>query len=487
MGRACEDAGVRGPFAGIVLVLFVGCSPTIPNAPGFDANVLRDGATRTDGALASSDSGFVRPDAPALPSADLDVTLLYRGPEATTDLDVGAALGRLDVVFSIDATGSYGGEIDELQSELNDIVIPGLRAEVDDVAFAVARFEDVPFSPFGAPTDRMYTLFTGITTDYGRVASAVAQLDMPLGDGGDEPEAGIEALYQIARGTGLNVRGTTLATSWSGSAASGGGTAPGVGFRSGSFRVVVHASDAPSHDASDYGTTVPGSHGRAETLDALASDHIRVIGIASSARARPDLESFARATGAVVPAVSGQCATGVSGARRSADPDGMCPLVYDIDPTGLGLSSAVVHAIGSVTDALTYAQVWGESQGDRLGFVQSIEATSATPPPGGTAPTTDDLHPSGDGVLDTFVGVRSGTSVTFRAHLANTTVAPADYDQVFRVTITILGDGLELVERTIRITVPRGRLDAGRVQPDAGTDADTNDAGTNDADTNDAG
>lgn len=471
LGHSCEDAAV-GRTRAALLLLLAGCAPSVPNAPSFDGNVRRDAIAIADGAIPSGDGGYVRPDAPALPPADLDVTLPYHGAEATTDLDVSAALGRLDVVFSIDATGSYGGEIDQLQSELVDVVVPGLRAEVTDVAFAVARFEDAPLMPFGNANDHMYTLFTGVTTDVTRVAYAVAQLDMPLGDGGDEPEAGIEALFQIARGTGLVVRGATLAVPWAGTAASGGGTAPGVGFRAGAFRVVVHATDAPSHDASDYGDTVAGAHSRSETLAALRSEQIRVIGIASSARARPDLESFARTTGAVAPAASGECATGVNGTPRPADPDGTCPLVFDIASSGSGLSTAIVSAIGDVTDALTYDAVWGAADDDRLGFVQSIEATMATPPSGGTAPTRADLHPSGDGVLDTFVDVRSGTSVVFRAHLQNLSVEPADYDQVFRVTIVILGDGLELVRRTIRITVPRGRLDAGIARPDAFVDMD---------------
>lgn len=458
-------------FALVVAVTLSGCTGGVPSAPSIDANVHRDAVAIADGALPSSDSGYVRPDAAVLPPADLSVVLPYGGPEVTTDLDASAALGRLDVVFSIDATGSYSGEIDSLQSELEGTVVPGLVDQVEDVAFAVARFEDVPFMPYGDGGDHMYTLFTGVTTDVTRVAGAVAQLDMPLGNGGDEPEAGIEALWQIARGTGLTAHGVELAAPWSGTAAPGGGTAPGVGFRSGSFRVIVHATDAPSHDSSDYGTDVPGSHSRAETLTALASDHVRVIGIASSPRARPDLEAFARATGATVPASAGRCATGTNGALRDADPDGTCPLVFDIDGTGAGLSRAVITAIGDVTDALTYAAVWGETTDDRLGFVQAIEATRATPASGGTAPTSADLHPSGDGIVDTFLDVRSGTTVEFRAHLANRTIEPADYDQVFRVTIVLLGDGVELVTRTIRITVPRGRLDAGVTQPDTGTAA----------------
>lgn len=493
MGSACEDGLVARTSTVHLSSLFASsllaagttlgaCVAPVPTAPVADSgNVRPDAIAIADGAIPSVDSGYMRPDAPSLPPADLDVTLPYEGPEATADLDVSAALGRLDVVFSIDATGSYGGEIDELQAQLTEIVIPGLVAAVPDVGFAVARFEEVPFAPFGRTTDHMYTLFTGVTTNTTRVAGAVAQLDMPLGDGGDEPEAGFESLYQIARGTGLSVRGTILAAPWAGTAAPGGGVAPGVGFRTGAFRVVVHATDAPSHDSSDYGASVPGSHSRAETLAALTSEQIRVIGIASSPRARPDLESIARATGAISPAVSGQCATGVSGARRAADPDGTCPLVYDIDSSGLGLSSAVVRAIGSVTNALTYDMVWGETDDDRLGFVQSIEATTATPPMGGTAPTKADLHPSGDGVLDTFEGVRSGTTLAFRAHLANRSVEPADYDQVFRVTIVVRGDGLELVRRTIRITVPRGRLDAGTTRPDAGAMDASIDSGSIDA------
>ena len=463
-----------------VLSCALGCGSPIPNAPDLDGNVRRDAQAFTDSA--SVDTGYERPDALSLPPADLEVMLPYLGPEVTTDLAVSAALGRLDVVFSIDATGSYGGEIDELQSELETTVIHGLSAEVSDVAYGVARFEDAPLAPFGVPTDHMYTLMTGVTTNLDRVGAAVAELDQPLGNGGDEPEAGIECLYQIARGTGLVVDGVTLAAPWPGTAAPGGGTAPGVGFRAGAFRVVVHATDAPSHDSSDYGSVVPGSHSRADTLAALVAGQIRVIGIASSTRARPDLESFARATGAIAPSVGGQCATGIRGGLRAADPDGTCPLVFDIDESGAGLSSTVVAAIGDVTDALTYDQVWGEAQGDRLGFVTSIEATTATPPPGGTPPTKEDLHPSGDGVLDTFGAVRSGTSVSFRAHLANTTVEPADYDQSFLITIAILGDGLDLEHRTIRVTVPRGRLDAGRAPIDAGTDAPAIDSSIDAAD-----
>ena len=90
------------------------------------------------------------------------------------------------------------------------------------------------------------------------------------------------------------------------------------------------------------------------------------------------------------------------------------------------------------------------------------------------------VEPSQIPNLDTFVEVRRGTELEFVARLQNDRIPPADYDQVFRVTIEVLGDGLVLAEKVVRIIVPRGRLqmDAG---VDGGADAAT-DSGGSDAD-----
>ncbi|MBZ0122248.1 MAG: hypothetical protein K8H88_34965, partial [Sandaracinaceae bacterium] len=144
-----------------------------------------------------------RPDGgPVLPRADREIVLPYLGPEAIEELQINQQVGSLDVFFSIDTTGSFGGEIDNLQSELRGRVIPTLRERIDDVAFGVGRFEDFPVEPWGAAGDRPFRLLTAITTDEARLASAVARLDQPLGDGGDIPESGAEALFQIATGEG---------------------------------------------------------------------------------------------------------------------------------------------------------------------------------------------------------------------------------------------------------------------------------------------
>ncbi len=478
----------RAPLAFLLSSLLgAGCQPGVPTAPLRDAGPRPD-TGRLDGSTEARDAGYERPDALVLPHADLAVVLPYAGPEATVDLSAGASLGRLDVVFSIDGTGSFGGEIDALQTDLSDRIVRSLEASVADVAFAVVRFEDMPIAPFGVETDRAYELLTAVTTDPARVSSAVAALDLPLGNGGDTPEAGFEALYQIATGAGLLAGGDVLVPAWNGRAASGGGTEPGVGFRTGALRVVVHVTDAPAHEGADYAGPIPGAHGSAAASAALNAAGVRFIGVASGSAARPQLEAMALATGSVVPPISGSCHTGLGGASRPPTSSG-CVLVFDVASDGSGLSDAIIDSIGDLTDTLSYGEAYGEAVDDRLAFVRAIEALDATPPAGGTAPTRGDLRPT-DGIDDTFLGVRSGTEIRFRAHLANLTIEPADYDQVFRVVIRVLGDGLVLVERTVRVTVPRGRLDGGPSDdagPGGSSDASSSDAGPSDAGVDDAG
>ena len=451
----------------IGLAILLGCEgctdrpPPIPLADGGpirdrDAGMRRDaGPPRLPG----------RPDGgPRLPPAGREVVLRYLGEPAIEPLEVEGEVGRLDVFFSIDTTGSFGGEIDNLQAQLRTFIVPELRARVDDVAFGVGRFEDFPSPPFGDGGDRPFALGVAITTDEARVASAVAALDQPLGNGGDIPESGAEALYQIA--TGVGYPGHIPA--YSGRAAPGGGTLGGVGFREDALRVVVHVTDAPTHEPADYGGAFPGTRSRAEAIDALEALGVRALGVASSAAARADLEALAIGTGAVIDPIEGMCRTGVDGGPR-APREGRCPLVFDIRADGSGLAEATVDAIADLLSTVRYAEVWGETD-DALGFVRSIEAVAAEPPAGVDAPALADRRPEGDGVDDTFLEVGPGTRLRFRAHLRNETIPPADYDQIFNLVLEVVGDGVTLLSERVRVIVPRGRLDGGSAL-DAGNDA----------------
>jgi hypothetical protein len=105
---------------------------------------------------------------------------------------------------------------------------------------------------------------------------------------------------------------------------------------------------------------------------------------------------------------------------------------------------------------------------------------TAVPPMDAPPPTREDRRPEGalDGALDTFVGVRSGTVVRFRARLVNTSVRESLFPQVFFVRVALVGDGLLLRETLVRIIVPEGpKFDAGPEHDvHASQDASTEDA-----------
>lgn len=418
------------------------------------------------------DVPYVRPDAPTLPPADIEVTLPFDGPPAAIDIEVEAGLAFLDVVFSVDATGSFGGEIDALQRSLDATVLPQLEERVGEVAVGIARFEDFPVEPWGADTDRPFELVTAITTDRSRIGGALATLGT-LGSGGDLPESGAEALYQIATGEGFVLDGRAIVAPFS-RAASGGGELGGAGFREGSFRVVVHVTDAPTHEPREYGATVPGAHSSDDAIAAMQALDLHGLGIASNDVARAHLERIALATGATMAPTAGRCPTGRDGGTRGSV-GGLCPLVFDVGDDGEGLSGAIVDAIAGLLDTLTWRDAHGEVVDDRYGFVRHIEAVEGVPPAGGTTPAREDRI-GADGVLDTFVDVSTGTTLRFRAELWNRRIPGADYDQFFHVAIRITGDGVVLEERTIRVLVPAEHRDGGGAS-DAGLDAGDLDGG----------
>jgi hypothetical protein len=452
----------------LVLAGVAGCADPPPFAP-LDAatDVMRTDAPRPD-------APYVRPDAPLLPPADLEVTLPYGAPPTSVVLEVEAGLSYLDLVISMDATGSFGGEVDALQRSLEGTVVPELSARVRDVAIGIARFEDFPVVPFGGTDDRPFELVTAVTTDRARIRSALAALGT-LGNGGDLAESGAEALYQLATGEGFVLDGAPIVEPF-GRTAPGGGDLGGAGFRVGSYRVIVHVTDAPTHEPSDYGALVPGAHGSAAAIAALNRLDVRTLGVASNDVARAHLEEIALATGASIPATGGRCPTGVRGATRPPR-GGTCPLVFDVGSDGEGLSSAITDAILGLLDTLFWDEAHGEVVDDRFGLVRAIEATEAIPPAGTPAPGREDRM-GADGIADTFVSVGTGTTLRFGVVLRNETIAPADYDQFFRIAVRVMGDGVVLEEVTIRVTVPRGRLDAGARdagEDDAGPPADAGD------------
>lgn len=420
------------------------CSGGPPPGPG-----TRDGSVSRDGGDGDLDQGepSPRPDGGLrLPPAEREVTLPYMAPTLSVPFSLVATPARLDVHFSVDTTGSFGAEIDAMQRDLDERLIPEVRARVADAAFGVSRFEDFPVTPFGDPSDSPFELLSPITTNVATVGAGVGELDSPLGRGGDIPEAGFEALFQIATGEGLSSDGTVWIPPY------GGAGLGGVGFREGALHAIVHITDAPSHVPQDYVRAVSGTHSEGDAARALAELPAFLLGAVGSPMAREPLLDLVVGSGAVIPPVGGVCPTGLNGASRPPE-GGVCPLLFDIASDGTGLSDAILDAITGLVDTLSYAEVTAAFEADRLGFIESFEATSSTTLPGVDAPTRRDTPPL-DGVFDAFEDVRGGTELTFTLGLRNVLLREQDHEQVFRITVRVVGDGVVLIEETIRVIVP---------------------------------
>jgi hypothetical protein len=419
----------------------------------------RDASTTSPGDAGPGERGAL-----VLPPADTTIDLPFLGPEVRHSIAIAVRPARLDVHLSIDTTTSFGGEIDRLQRDLKGKVIDGLAGYAGEVAFGVSRLEDFPIPPFGGEGDRPFVLITPITPDVDEIRLGLAGLE-PLGFGGDLPEAGYEALYQIATGEGYERDGVTYIEPFGGSGEGG------VGFRDGSLRVVVHATDATSHVPAEYAPTLPGTRGEEAVIAALSDIDVRLVGIASDEEARLALTRLALGTGAVVPPAAGVCPTGIDGAAR--DPvAGVCPLVFDVLPSGSGLGDALREALLRLLDSVVYDTVRAEHGEDRLGFVRRIEAADATVPEGVTGPGRADLAPPA-GIDDAFVDAHTGVTLGFDVVLQNILLPARDYDQVFRVSVEVRGDGQLLAEETLRIRVPALEPASPEVPPGADIDGGT--------------
>lgn len=141
-----------------------------------------------------------------------------------------------DIVLLADTTGSMGGAIANVKANAADILTAVSGAQ-SGAQFAAANYRDAGDSvPFAVDQ--------GLTAD-----QALAQAGVnawTAGGGGDFPEDGLNALYQLATGA--------------------------VTFRPDGTRIVVIFGDAPSHEPSN-------GHTRAEVIAALQAADVRVVAV----------------------------------------------------------------------------------------------------------------------------------------------------------------------------------------------------------------
>lgn len=356
----------------------------------------------------SSIETLVVPDAYETNDSGAEPTVLGSLPKITLrDLSIqrmqrpGTAEDRsLDVFLLFDDTGSFSGVAPTVKDAFPKI-IADLQTELfgASLAFGVGRFEEYANFAGESATGRPFILnqpvITIDTPDFAAAIDAALGRTTP-GFGGDGPETGIEALWQVA--TGLNFDGNnngnptesgpagpvTTQTSPgssgdvpafasfvpdpSGPVLAPAGSLGGVGFRPCTERLVLLATDegfAYQPDSIDPyvgvgGVTVPAAavqvSGRGstpfnagasiqETVDALNGLGIEVVGLGTGTSAgsapRRNLEALATLTGAVNTS-SSSLDSGIPGDSIAPGQ----PLYFKIDTNSAdNLAQAIVAAI----------------------------------------------------------------------------------------------------------------------------------------------
>ncbi len=373
--------------------------------------------------------------------------------ETEADFDFELRIERGDLAFLTDTTGSMSGTITAVQSSYSTIMSDA-EDTFEDVAGGGAEFDDYAYGSMGSTPDLPFRLTVGVTTDTSAVTSAVSSWF--ASGGSDGPEGTIEALYQAASGAGYD-QGCDgsydtntdvppyIATSSDPFKGKGGenydssltdtGLRGGMGFREYSLPIIIYATDNLLRDPDNTSfpsapTTTPGGcpmdAGHLDVISALEDINGYIIGLnvtgsEASYGPWPQMIDLAQKTN--------------SYADIDGDGDADDELVYTLNqnsPTfASDFSDFVITAVDQLVQSITFSDVELQVDGDEYGFVTAITPEAYT-----------DIDPNTATELD--------FTLTFRGVVAATTE-----DQLFLLTLNVLGDGSTLLDsKDIVILVP---------------------------------
>ncbi|MEH0844629.1 VWA domain-containing protein [Micromonospora sp. CPCC 205711] len=235
--------------------------------------------------------------APAVAAPGVDPATVDRSANPGTAIPISKVVHtppippKPDIVLLVDTTGSMHDPIDDVQTNLQQ-VISNVRGVQPGAQFAVASYRD---EGDGAELFRVRQNLTGDAT-----ALQTAVNGLAAGGGGDEPEAWVNALFQVSDGA--------------------------IAYRSGSSRLVVLIGDAPSHDPS-------AGHTLAQATAALQADEAKVLAVSVTGEGSgPGLDVTGQAT-AVTGATGGQLVDSAPDTVTAAILSGLRDLDVTVTPT----------------------------------------------------------------------------------------------------------------------------------------------------------
>ena len=233
-----------------------------------------------------------------------------------------------DILINIDNTGSMKTTLDTLKSHFSSVIAPVIKQNVKNSRFGASIFRDTDAQP-------VWQLYSGVVSDESTFTSALNSISINSAST-DDPEGGYEALYEIASGdTSKNPKAYDRVSKPTGNDVVG-----GAGFKKGSMPIILHITDASSHDAGD-GSKYNG-HSAADAFKALNQIGARIIHIGITSTAEKDKviadgKRMSSETNAIVPVCAYQtddgkwpcgnnkCCINSNGYDNSYSQDGVAP------------------------------------------------------------------------------------------------------------------------------------------------------------------
>jgi len=321
-----------------------------------------------------------------IPPTDFYVILPFEDPAQTRELDFTARLGKADVFFLIDTTGSMGGAISNVQSTLSTVIVPAIDAAIADSRMGVAEYRDFPTSPYGGSGDFPFRLRQTNTDSIPAVQAGLRAL--VAGGGADGPESMVEAVYETAMGACSTGAGRGQAC-----------------FRGDATPIVVVVTDIVTHNGPG------GSNGYSfaarrwdEAVAAMNSIGAKVLG--ASVGSSDNLRDLANATTSRRADGSPTVYPARGGAVDTAVVDGIVDLVGGVPQD---VSRRTIDDVSDDVDATRFMREVRPARASRM--VRMDETT--------------------------FYGVPGGTTVTFEVVFENDFLPHGDTVRIFRAQIEV--------------------------------------------------